>query len=64
MLAPAYVPRSPEGTVLYGLVRQHLETFLRFTAETYEKPLPPYVEREFRDYLDCGIFYALAVIMR
>ena len=27
-LAPAYRPRRPTETVLYGLVREHLETFL------------------------------------
>jgi hypothetical protein len=42
--------------VLYGLVRQHLASFLRHTAEAYDKPLPAYVEREFRAYLRCDVF--------
>ena len=55
-LAPAYAPRRPTETVLYGVVREHLETFLAHTRETYEKPLPCYVEEEFRSYLKCGVF--------
>jgi hypothetical protein len=42
--------------VLYGVVREHLETFLAHTRETYEAPLPRYVEEELRGYLRCGIF--------
>ena len=56
MLARAYEPRRPEETPLYDLVLEHLETFLQFTRESYAKPLPAYVEQEFRNYLDCGIF--------
>jgi hypothetical protein len=55
-LAPAYAPRRPTETVLYGIVRDHLESFLRWTRETYEKPLPRYVENELRAYLKCGVF--------
>jgi hypothetical protein len=42
--------------VLYGVVRSSFETFLAHTRETYEKPLPRYVEKEFRSYLKCGVF--------
>ncbi len=55
-LAPAYPPRKPTETVLYGLVRETLETFLAHARETYSAPLPRYVEREFRGYLRCGVF--------
>ncbi len=55
-LAPAYAPRRPTETVLYGVVRSHLETFLAHVRETYENPLPRYVEKEFRSYLKCGVF--------
>ncbi len=55
-LAPAYLPRRPTETVLYGLVRQHLESFLAYTREHYERGLPRYVEDELRAYLRCGVF--------
>ena len=55
-LVPAYAPRRPTETALYGIVRDHLETFLHWTRETYEKPLPRYVENELRGYLRCGVF--------
>jgi hypothetical protein len=56
VLAPAYTPRRPTETALYGIVRDHLETFLRWARETYAKPLPRYVENELRAYLRCGVF--------
>lgn len=62
-LAPAYRPRRPTETVLYGVVREHLESFLAHARESYERPLPRYVEQELREYLRCGVFYALVVIM-
>jgi len=55
-LAPAYLPRRPTETVLYGLVRQHLETFLAYAREQYDRGLPRYVEDELRAYLTCGVF--------
>jgi hypothetical protein len=55
-LAPAYRPRRPTETVLYALVREHLETFLEHARESYAAPLPRYVEEEFRGYLRCGVF--------
>jgi Putative transposase/Transposase zinc-binding domain len=58
-MAPAvatYVPRDPSGTVLYHVIAEHLETFLASLADAPEATgLPPYVEREFYDYLRCGI---------
>jgi hypothetical protein len=56
VLAPAYAPRRPTETVLYGLVRQHLESFLAHTREHYDSGLPRYVEQELRAYLKCGVF--------
>ena len=56
VLAHAYRPRRPTETVLYGVVRDHLETFLARARETYEAPLPRYVEQELRGYLRCGVF--------
>jgi ribosomal protein S27E len=49
-----YKRRDPEKTVLFSIVSQHLEVFLRHTRETYTRPLPKYVERELRAYLKCG----------
>src|SRR5262247_1271710 len=58
-MAPAvatYAPRDPSQTVLYTVIAEHLETFL---ASCHDDPeatgLPAYVEREFYDYLRCGI---------
>jgi hypothetical protein len=45
-----------DGSVLYGLVRQHLESFLAHAREHYESGLPRYVEQELRAYLKCGVF--------
>jgi hypothetical protein len=56
VLAPAYVPRRPTETALYGIVRQHLESFLAYARDNYEGGLPPYVEAELRAYLKCGVF--------
>jgi len=49
-----YIPRKPEETVLYGVIAEELETFLARRQER-DRPLPRFVEREFRDYLTCGI---------
>jgi uncharacterized protein (DUF983 family) len=46
---------DPTTTVLYSVVRAHLEDFLRAAAERSGKPLPRYVEDEFREYLRCGV---------
>src|SRR4029450_4885505 len=58
-MAPAvatYAPRDPSQTVLYTVIAEHLETFL---ASCHDDPdgagLPAYVQREFYDYLQCGI---------
>ena len=49
-----YIPRKPEESVLYGVIAEHLETFLARQQER-ERPVPRFVEREFRAYLTCGI---------
>src|SRR5881296_3090539 len=58
-MAPAvatYEPRDPSRTVLYHIVADHLETFLAsLDADPNAQGLPAYVEREFYDYLQCGI---------
>ena len=50
----AYRPRSPEATVLYQVVADELETFLAREQER-DRPVPRFVEPEFRAFLDCGI---------
>ena len=58
-MAPAlttYEPRDPSRTVLYTVIADHLETFLASCeADPDTKGLPAYVQREFYDYLQCGI---------
>jgi hypothetical protein len=58
-MAPAvatYEPRDPSRTVLYKVIADHLETFLAsLHAAPDGKGLPAYVQREFYDYLQCGI---------
>jgi hypothetical protein len=53
---PTYAPRDPSGTVLYQVIAEHLETFLAsFHDDPEATGLPAYVQREFYDYLRCGI---------
>ena len=44
----------PEETLLYVVVAEQLETFLA-RQQARERPVPRFVEREFRDYLTCGL---------
>src|SRR6516165_882134 len=53
---PTYAPRDPSSTVLYHVIAEPLETFLASLADDPEASgLPAYVQREFYDYLRCGI---------
>src|SRR5262249_62121213 len=53
---PTYTPRDPSQTVLYHVIAEHLETFLASCRDDPEATgFPAYVEREFSDYLRCGI---------
>ena len=53
----AYRPRDAEHTVLHQIVREHLTTFLRAAADrTGGDGLPAFVEREFRDFMTCGVW--------
>ncbi len=49
-----YRPRNPEDNPLYGVVSRHLETYLARQRER-ERPVPRFVERELRAFLDCGV---------
>lgn len=50
----AYRPRNPESNPLYGIISRNLETFLARQRER-DRPVPPFVERELRAFLDCGV---------
>ena len=51
-----YQSRRPERTVVYQVVQQHLETWLaQARAELDGDPVPAFIERDLRRYLDCGI---------
>ncbi|MEE8412078.1 MAG: transposase zinc-binding domain-containing protein, partial [Acidobacteriota bacterium] len=52
--ATGYAPRRPETTTLYAVVQHHLETWLA-QARARERAVPGFVERELREFLDCGI---------
>ena len=39
-LATPYLPRRPQETVLYGLVKEHWRDFVQHAREAYEAPLP------------------------
>jgi hypothetical protein len=49
-----YRPRNPEDNPLYGVVSGQLETYLAVQSER-ERPVPRFVERELRAFLDCGV---------
>jgi len=48
-----YRPRCAEETLVHQVVREHLEPFLERARER-DRPVPRFVEREMRDFLDCG----------
>ena len=58
-MAPAlatYEPRDPSRTVLYTVIADHLRPFSpRARLIPMPRGLPAYVQREFYDYLQCGI---------
>ena len=52
-----YRPRDAEHTVLHQVVAEHLQAFLGAVAEAGDgSSLPQFVEREFREFLACGVF--------
>ncbi len=64
--APAaviYERHRPETTLLYRVVSRELDPFLA-AAAARGHPLPPFVERTFRDYLACGILEHGFVVVR
>jgi hypothetical protein len=53
--ARPYQRHEADKTVLYQIVSEQLETFVDEVRDHYEKPLPAYVEKELRDFLQCGL---------
>jgi len=53
-----YRARRPEDTPLYHAVQHHFETWLALkrAGEPWEDTVPAFVERDFRKYLQCGLF--------
>ena len=49
-----YRPRNPEDNPVYVVVAGHLETFLARQRER-DRPIPGFVENEFREFLNCGV---------
>ncbi|MBI5526384.1 MAG: transposase [Deltaproteobacteria bacterium] len=56
-LRGSYKRHEPEKTALYGVVAGHLETFLDTARQQSSTGTgcPPFIERELRKYLGCGI---------
>jgi hypothetical protein len=51
-----YTPRAADATVLHGVVRDHLDDFLAAAAaRTDGTGLPPFIERQFRGFVRCGL---------
>ena len=49
-----YTPRNAEDSPLYQTVANNLNTFLA-DQQQCDRPVPFFVEREMRSFLDCGI---------
>ncbi len=49
-----YTPRRSQETVLYGVLQEHLETFIE-RAESDGRELPAFVKKELRAFLECGV---------
>ena len=50
-----YERRRPEETILHGLVREHLETFLAQVQAKTDTGLPEFDKDEFEVFLECGV---------
>jgi hypothetical protein len=55
-LAPTYRPRAAQKTLLHRIVHQHLETMLAEAAARTDHGFgyPRFIERNFRNFIDCG----------
>ena len=52
--AAGYRPRNPEKSIIYCVLAERLETFLA-RQQQRDRPVPRFVERELRSFLDCGV---------
>ena len=50
-----YERRRPEKTILYQLVKEHIETFFAQVETETGSGLPDFVKDEFDAFLECGI---------
>jgi hypothetical protein len=51
-----YQPRHAETSVLHGVVRDHVDDFLRAAADRADGAcLPEFIAWEFREFLTCGV---------
>ena len=46
-----YRPRKPEKTVLFEVIKKYFKTW----SQNSEEPIPFYIDKEFKKYLQCGI---------
>ena len=61
MSAVAYTPRDPTASVLYTVVREHVETFRVEAVRLRDgRGLPRFVDAEFDAFLRCGFLAASA----
>jgi hypothetical protein len=52
----SYQPRHAEAGVLHGVIREHLDEFMRAAADRADGAgLPEFIAREFREFLTCGV---------
>ena len=51
-----YVPRRPQESLYYRLVKEHRRELVEHAREHYAAPLPKHVEDELRGVLSCGDF--------
>jgi len=49
----SYQPRHAEASALHGVIREHLDDFLRAAAD--RASLPEFIAREYRKFLTCGV---------
>jgi hypothetical protein len=49
-----YKPRRPEKTILFQVVKKYYKTWTT-KSENFDKKIPLYVHKEFKNYIQCGI---------